>query len=251
MTTQLTVFLGLAAMIADCVVCQFQQSNPNQGGVSSGGITLFAEPISCNDQVFGSRGPVNYTARNDLSCCNGASTRPFCCLRRDNTQNGLCLCSGFTQCGLAQPNPPSVYPPQPYPPQPYPQPYPPQPYPQPYPPQPYPPQPYQQICFPWPSGYPPPVYPYPLPPQPEPPTQPDRPETLPSLCSVSARTLGGTEVRNQCDFPGVANITTLGGTGVTCNAVFVVADVGGDTKRTFLTTETCRQRIDELGETLG
>ncbi|GFO13773.1 hypothetical protein PoB_004027800, partial [Plakobranchus ocellatus] len=159
MTTKVTVFLGLAAMFVECIVCQFQQtnyglprqSNAIQSGVSSGGITLFAQPVSCNDQVFGSRGPIDYTVRNDLSCCNGASTRPFCCLQ---------------------------------------------------------------------------------------------------LCSVGFRTIGDPEVRNQCDFPGVANITTLGGRGVTCNAVFVVADVRGETKRTFLTTETCKERVDDLGQSL-
>ncbi|GFO05632.1 LINE-1 reverse transcriptase [Plakobranchus ocellatus] len=75
--------------------------------------------------------------------------------RGDGNQYGPCLCSGFTQCGLAQSSQ-QTYPPQSYPPQSYP--------PQPYPPQIYPPQSY------------PPGYPYP----------PAQPETLPSRSNGNA-----------------------------------------------------------------
>ncbi|RUS87707.1 hypothetical protein EGW08_004548, partial [Elysia chlorotica] len=72
----------------------------------------------------------------------------------------------------------------------------------------------------------------------------------PSLCSVIPRALGGRKVTQQCDFAGVANITVLGGAGITCNAVLVDGNVEGVWTQTFLTTETCSNRVDELGESL-
>ncbi|GFR62134.1 hypothetical protein ElyMa_000123000 [Elysia marginata] len=72
------------------------------------------------------------------------------------------------------------------------------------------------------------------------------------VCSSTSRALGGTQAPQvqRCDFPGVANITTLDGSGVTCNAVLVNAKVNGVMKRTFLTTEVCKNRADNLGKKL-
>ncbi|GFO30560.1 transmembrane protease serine 12 [Plakobranchus ocellatus] len=69
-----------------------------------------------------------------------------------------------------------------------------------------------------------------------------------SLCTNQNRLLNGNEVTDQCQFKGIAKVTTTydDTETVACNAVYTVAKVQDTTKPTFLTSQMCKTMIETI-----